>query len=143
TKRGGEKAIEGSITATGFSATSGYQTTANLMGAAGNVDWRLTAGKAHEGDRRTPEGRISPTDYDTDQLSMHVGYQADKHYFAVKADQYRLEANTLAYFQSASVYRNFDVSLPKRDLQKTGLFYEGKNLNSWVNSVESSLYYQT
>lgn len=33
TKRGGEKALEGSLTATGFSATSGYSTSANLMGA--------------------------------------------------------------------------------------------------------------
>lgn len=143
TKRGGDEPIQGSITATGLSATSGYSTTANLMGAAGNVDWRLTAGKAHEGDRRTPEERISPTDYDTDQLSMHVGYSADNHYFAVKADQYRLEANTLAYFQDPTEYTEFDVSLPQRDLQKFGLFYEGKNLSPVVTKVESSLYYQT
>lgn len=143
TKRGGEKALEGSVTATGFSATSGYQTTANLMGAAGNVDWRLTAGKAHEGDRRTPEGRITPTDYDTDQLSMHVGYTADNHYFAVKADQFRLEANTLPYFQNESQYSRFDLSLPQRDLQKFGLFYEGTNLNSVITNIETSLYYQT
>ncbi len=143
TKRGGEKALEGSVTATGFSATSGYSTTANLMGAAGNVDWRLTAGKAHEGDRRTPEGRITPTDYDTDQLSMHVGYTADNHYFAVKADQFRLEANTLAFFQDPTEYPEFDVSLPQRDLQKTGLYYEGQNLNSFVTNLEASIYYQT
>lgn len=143
TKRGGEKALEGSITATGFSATSGYSTTANLMGAAGNVDWRLTAGKAHEGDRRTPEGRITPTDYDTDQLSMHVGYTAGKHYFAAKADQFRLEANTLPFFQNESQYDRFDLSLPQRDLQKFGLYYEGVNLSPVVTKLESSLYYQT
>lgn len=143
TKRGSSKPIEGSITATGFSATSGYSTTANLMGAAGDIDWRLTAGKAHEGDRRTPEGRISPTDYDTDQLSMHVGYTADNHYFAVKADQFRLEANTLAFFQDPSKYPEFDVSLPQRDLQKTGLYYEVQNLNSLVTNLEASIYYQT
>lgn len=143
TKRGGKKALEGSVTATGFSATSGYSTTANLMGAAGNVDWRLTAGKAHEGDRRTPEGRISPTDYDTDQLSLHVGYTSGKHYFAAKADQYRLEANTLPYFQNDSQYERFELSLPQRDLQKVGLFYEGLNLSPVVTRVESSLYYQT
>ena len=143
TKRGSTKPIEGSITATGFSATSGYSTSANLMGAAGDIDWRLTAGKAHEGDRRTPDGRISPTDYDTDQLSMHVGYTSGKHYFAAKADQYRLEANTLPYFQNESQYDRFDLSIPQRDLQKFGLFYEGVNLSPVINKVESSVYYQT
>src|SRR5690554_6079556 len=113
------------------------------MGAAGDIDWRLTAGKAHEGDRRTPEGRISPTDYDTDQLSMHVGYTSGKHYFAAKADQYRLEANTLPYFQNESQYSGFDLSIPQRDLQKFGLFYEGINLSSLVARVEGSMYYQT
>src|SRR5690554_1599407 len=113
------------------------------MGAAGDIDWRLTAGKAHEGDRRTPDGRISPTDYDTDQLSMHVGYTSGKHYFAAKADQYRLEANTLPYFQNESQYSRFDLSLPQRDLQKFGLFYEGTNLNSVITNIETSLYYQT
>src|SRR5690554_7330529 len=138
TKRGGSKPLEGSVTATGFSATSGYSTTANLMGAAGNVDWRLTAGKAHEGDRRTPEGRISPTDYDTDQLSMHVGYTSGKHYLAAKADQFRLKANTFPFFQETDLYREFDVSLPQRDLQKFGLYYEGVNLNSWRSEEHTS-----
>src|SRR5690554_929184 len=143
TKRGGSKPLEGSVTATGFSATSGYSTTANLMGAAGDIDWRLTAGKAHEGDRRTPEGRITPTDYDTDQLSMHLGYTAGKHYFAAKADQFRLEANTLAFFQDPTEYPVFDVSLPQRDLQKFGLYYEGTNLSPWVTNLEASAYIQT
>src|SRR5690554_6633305 len=143
TRRGGSKPLEGSVTATGFSATSGYSTTANLMGAGGGLDWRLTASKAHEDDRRTPEGRISPTDYDTYQFSMHLGYATGKHYFAVKADQFRLEANTLAFFQGESDYEEFDVSLPQRDLTKYGLFYEGTNLSPVVTNVETSLYYQT
>lgn len=143
TKRGGSKPLEGSVTATGFSATSGYSTTANLMGAGGGLDWRLTASKAHEGDRRTPEGRISPTDYDTDQFSMHLGYATGKHYFAAKADQFRLEANTFPFFQETDLYREFDVSLPQRDLQKFGLYYEGVNLNSWVTNIEASAYIQT
>src|SRR5690554_1271120 len=143
TKRGGSKPLEGSVTATGFSATSGYSTTANLMGAGGGLDWRLTASKAHEGDRRTPEGRLNPTDYENDQVSLHVGYTADNHYFAAKADQFRLEANTLPYFQNESQYDRFDLSIPQRDLQKFGLFYEGVNLSPVINKVESSVYYQT
>lgn len=64
---------------------------------------------------------------------------------ALKLDQHRLEANTLPYFSDleASKYKAFEVSLPKRDMQKAGLFYEGKNLNPWMKSLETSLYYQT
>lgn len=141
TRRGGERPLEGSLSATGYSATDGFRTTANLQGALGAVDWRLTAGFGDEDDRRTPDGRLRPSSHAQDQLSAHLGYTAGNHYWALKADQYRLEADV--YNQVPEGFDAFSIRLPQRDLRKVGLFYEGDSPLPWVESLEASLYHQT
>lgn len=141
TRRGGEAPLEGSVSVTGHSATRGHQASATLQGASGDVDWRLTGGLAEQGDRRTPEGRLTPSGHEQDQLSAHLGYRIDGHYLALKAEQYRLEADV--HNPTPSGFSDFTIRLPRRDLRKVGLFYEGEELSPRLNRVEASLYRQT
>ncbi|MCE8021887.1 TonB-dependent receptor [Halomonas sp. MCCC 1A11036] len=141
TRRGGEALLEGSISATGYSATRGYQTSATLQGASGGIDWRITGSLAEEGDRRTPEGTLTPSSHEQDQLSAHLGYSSGNHYLAIKAEQYRLEADV--YNPTPAGFSAFDILLPQRDLRKVGLFYEGEELSPRLNRVEASVYHQS
>lgn len=142
TRRGGDTPFSGSVTATGHSATRGGSTSATLQGARGNVDWRVSAGVGDEGDRRTPDGTLDNTGHAHDQLSTHLGYRFNaQHYLAFKADQYRLEADV--YSPPPAGFTDFSVSLPQRDLRKSGLFYEGTELTPWLGELKASVYYQT
>ncbi|MCE8011924.1 TonB-dependent receptor plug domain-containing protein [Billgrantia desiderata] len=141
TRRGGERPLEGSVSATGFSATRDYHSSATLQGASGAVDWRVTGSLADEGDRRTPEGRLSPSGFEQDQLSTHFGFRQGDHYVALKAEQYRLEADV--YNPLPEGFTEFSIRLPQRDLRKVGLFYEGEPSSPAVSRVEASLYHQT
>jgi hemoglobin/transferrin/lactoferrin receptor protein len=59
----------------------------------------------------------------------------------VKADQYRLDADV--YSPPKPGIESLQVGLPKRDLRKVGLFYEGERLSPLIDNLEASLYYQT
>lgn len=141
TRRGGELPVEGSITATGRTATRGGGASATLQGANGDLDWRVSAGLSDDGDRRAADGRLTSTEYSHDQFSTHLGYRLDNHYLAFKADQYRVDADV--YSPPKEGFESLFVSLPKRDLRKVGLFYEGEDLSPLINGLEASLYYQT
>lgn len=137
TKRGGKRPVEGSATGSYFSATSGYRAAASVAGATGGFDYRLSAGRSEQGDQRTPDGRLEPSDFDDSSLSGHLGYAWGNHYLSMKAQQYKLAAN--GYTGDP----NFTLELPARDLRKIGLFYEGSGFASWLTNIKADVYYQT
>lgn len=141
TKKGAEKPFE--LTATGgyLSATDGYRASLSAGGTldagAGQLDYRLSYGRMDQGDRHTPDGVLVPSDVSDRNLSAHLGYRLDNHYFGLKAQRYDLQANVYVG------QPDFLISLPHRDLRKYGLFYEGTNLTPWLDRVAVDLYRQT
>ncbi len=142
TKRGADKPFSFSTTAGYMSATDGHRLSATAAGTvdagSGALDYNLSLGKMKQGDRRTPDGKLSPSDIEDQNLSAHLGYRLGQHYFGLKAQAYDLGANVYVDSQS-----DFFISLPHRDLRKTALFYEGSELAPWLNKFSASLYRQT
>lgn len=141
TKHGAAKPFALSATAGYLSASKGYRASVTASGTVdagpGALDYSLSAGKMRQKDRRTPDGRVSPSDVDDRNLSAHLGYRLGQHYFGVKAQAYDLAANVY------TGQSNFSIALPSRDLRKTGLFYEGTQLTPWLTKFSASLYRQT
>lgn len=136
TKRGGDKPIEGSISAGYFSATDGYRTSLSLGGRSGAFDYRFSLGKSDRGNRETPNGPLVPSDTQDQTKALHLGYANGNKYFFFKFQDYDLSAN---------VYTGdpiFNIKLPKRDLTKNAFFYEGTDLTPWMTSLKASVYHQ-
>ena len=141
TKRGAAKPLEVTTGAGWISATEGYRASASAAGTvaagAGELDYRLTVGRMDQGDRRTPEGVLEQSDTQDRTISAHVGYRLGDHYFGLKALNYDLAANVHTGDPL------FAIELPKRDLRKLGLFYEGTDLAPWLTRLTFDLYGQT
>ena len=141
TKKGAQKPIEVTATAGYMSATDGYRvgvTAAGTLDAgAGALDYRLSYGRMDQGDRNTPDGVLEGSDINDRNLSAHVGFRQGSHYFGLKAQRYDLAANVYTGMPE------FQISLPHRDLRKTGLFYEGTQLTPWLDRLAVDLYRQT
>jgi len=137
TKRGGDKPFGGSFSAGYFSATKGYRTSLTLNGKQGGFDYRLTLGKSDRKDRETPTGSLVPSDIQDQNISAHLGYEFGNHYLAFKFQDYDLSANV---YTGAP---NMSIKLPKRDLTKGGLYYEGTDLTPWMSKLTASMFYQT
>lgn len=141
TKRGAAQPFAASVTAGYLSATRGHRLSANAAGTfaagPGALDYNLSVGRMRQGDRRTPDGRLTPSDVEDRNVSGHLGYRLDKHYVGLKVQSYDLAANVYVG------QPNFRISLPNRDLFKTALFYEGTALTPWLTKLSVNLHRQT
>lgn len=141
TKRGAAQPLNLSVTAGYLSATRGHRLSATAAGTVdagpGALDYNLSLGRMKQDDRRTPDGRLVPSDVEDRNVAGHVGYRLGRHYLGIKAQAYDLAANV--YVDQPG----FLISLPHRDLRKTALFYEGTQLTPWLTSLSASLYRQT
>ncbi len=153
TKRGAPKPIQIEMGGASYSGTAGWQGWAAASGTVGQFDYRLSGGFSDHGDRRVPvgqytsTGRLDGTSYSNDNLSAHLGYtfgEQGNHYIALKAEQHRLK--TESWTDPATLtypITRFNIDLPKRDLRKVGVYYDGKDLSPVVRKVHVDAYYQT
>jgi hemoglobin/transferrin/lactoferrin receptor protein len=144
TKRGADKPVQVEIGGTWYSGTAGWQGWGAVSGTVGDFDYRLSGSLDDHGDRRVPEGgytstgRLDGTSFGNDNISAHLGYR-----FALKATQHRLwtenwiDPSTLEY-----PIIDFNIDLPKRDLRKVGVYYDGEDISDVVRKVHVDAYYQ-
>ena len=153
TKKGADKPVQAEIGGTYYSGSDGWQGWAAASGTVGNFDYRFSGSLDDHDDRRvprgqyTPSGRLDRTTFSGDNLSAHLGYrfgEADNHYIAFKASQNRLssEAWTDPDILTGTT-TDFYLDLPKRDLRKYGLYYDGAEISDIVRRVHVDAFYQT
>ena len=106
TKTGAAKPFSLSATAGYLSATRGHRASATAAGTVntgpGALDYNLSVGRMKQGDRRTPEGTLAPSDVEDRNISGHLGYRLGQHYFGVKAQAYDLAANVYVASKASS-----------------------------------------
>ena len=141
TRKGADKPFQLTARAGWISATRGHRASVTAAGTvaagAGALDYRLSFGRMEQGDRRTPDGVLVDSSTSDRNVSAHLGYRQGDHYFGLRAQAYDL---------AAQVYTgdpDFIIDLPRRDLRKAALFYEGSNLTPWLDKLSVDLYRQT
>jgi len=137
TKKGADKPLEISTQAGYFSASKGYRASTALSGSQAGFDYRLGVSRSELNDRATPKGRLKPSSTDDSNISAHLGYQAGPHYIAAKAQRYDVAAEV--FWKKDGVL----MDLPKRELNKVGLFYQGNQLTETLDKLKIDIYRQT
>ena len=137
TKKGADKPLEISTQAGYFSATKGYRASTALSGSQAGFDYRLGVSRSELNDRSTPKGRLKPSSTDDSNISAHLGYQAGPHYLAAKVQRYDVAAEV--FWKKDGVL----MDLPKRELNKIGLFYQGDQLTDTLDKLKIDVYRQT
>lgn len=136
-KRGADKPVEVTTRAGYLGGNDGYRASASVAGTVDNLDYRLSFSKSDLGDRETPNGPLSPSGSEDRDIHAFLGYRMGNHYIGLRAQDYDL---------SADVYTgspDFSIDLPKRDLRKYSVFYEGENLTPWMSMLKLDAYTQT
>ncbi len=153
TKRGADKPIQAEIGGTYNSGTAGWKGWGAVSGTVDNFDYRFSGSLDDHDDRRVPNGqytnngRLDGTSFGNDNISAHLGYtfgDAGNHYIALKAEQHRLSTESWtdpAYLTYPII--DFNIDLPKRDLRKVGLYYDGTDISDVIRKVHVDAYYQT
>ncbi len=137
TKRGADKPVEFATHSGYLGANEGWRAAASVAGTVGNFDYRLSYSKSDLNDRETADGALVPSGGSDRDIHAFMGYRMDNHYFGLRVQDYDL---------AADVYTGdpaFNISLPKRDLRKYGIFYEGTDLTPWLKLLKLDAYRQT
>uniref|UniRef100_UPI002FDE9EB7 TonB-dependent receptor n=1 Tax=Tabrizicola sp. TaxID=2005166 RepID=UPI002FDE9EB7 len=141
TKKGAEDPFQLSATTGYMSATRGYRLSLSGGGTvelgAGALDYRLSYGRMHQGDRHTPDGVLDDSEVADGSLALHLGYRTGAHYFGLGAEAYDLSAKV------HTGVPDFYIDLPHRDLRKVSLFYDGTQLTPWLDLLHLDAYRQT
>ncbi|NLD15172.1 MAG: TonB-dependent receptor [Gammaproteobacteria bacterium] len=152
-----------------FSGSKGKQVSAAVTGTLDRFDYRLSASADDHKDRRVAKGRHSPdstklpnSGSENKDVSLHLGLklgERENHYLSFKANEHRLKADgwednfslvkglpAAGIVDSVSAghidVTQFNANLPKRDLKKAGLYYEGTDLSPLVRKVSGDIFYQ-
>ncbi|OUS20484.1 hypothetical protein A9Q95_09005 [Rhodobacterales bacterium 59_46_T64] len=140
-KKGAQVPFEMTTTVGYFSATRGYRVSHAMAGTVaagqGALDYRIGLGRSEQGNRHTSTGVLDPSDSEDKSLTLHLGYRQNNHYFALDAMAFDLSANSFTEID------DFTIALPKRDLRKFALSYEGVDLSPVVNKFSFSVFDQS
>lgn len=152
TRQGSEKAVELEVGGSYHSGSNGYQGYASVSGSADRFDYRVSvAGEEHE-DRVVASGSYSDTDklkgtsFDNTDINLHLGYKLGEnrnHQVSLKANQYKMSTDSWTDPTTLTFpIEEFNIQLPKRDLNKYGLYYEGQQLTGPIKRIQADGYYQ-
>lgn len=152
TRQGSEQAVELEVGGTYHSGSDGYQGYASVSGTVDRFNYRLSVtGEEHQ-DRVVADGPYSDTDklegtsFDNTDVNLHLGYKLGEnrnHQVSFKANQYKMSTDSWtdpATLEGA--IKEFSIQLPKRDLGKYGLYYEGTKLAGLIKRIQADSYYQ-
>lgn len=169
TKKGAADPVVVELGAGYFSGSKGKQAMAAVSGTLDRFDYRLSVSGDDHKDRRVAKGRHSPdskklpnSGSKNKDVSLHLGMKLgarENHYLAFKANRHKLEADgwednfslvnglpATGIVESVTGghidVTQFNANLPKRDLNKTGLYYEGTDLSPLVRKVNADVFYQ-
>ncbi|MDY0072135.1 MAG: TonB-dependent receptor [Thauera sp.] len=116
----------------------------------------------------SPKGKLDNSAYENEDLSLHLGMklgEGDRHYLALKANHHSLKAdgwqdpfalvtlknvdiNPMISGQQANIdiaeaeIAQFNANLPKRDLDKIGLYYQGSDFGPLLRKVSADVFHQ-
>lgn len=144
TKKGGDRPVQGEVNGTYLSATDGYSTSATLRGAAQGFEYRLFASNSEEEDRETPSGTPPTSATENRSASAYLAYDWGQHKLAASIDRYDLTSQSSTPPGTiGTMFSEFQLDLPQRDLQKVALFYDAEDLFPIIPKVHLDLYRQT
>ena len=141
TKKGGEKPVQGTVSAGYNTSADGWNASASLFGASNGWKYRLTAAAEENDELDTPAGKMEKTSFSSKSAGLFVSYDINEdNTVGLTLDHYDLA------FQSSTVDQGpedgFLVDVPKWERSKMSLFQESRNVTEQLQRVRTDVFYQ-
>jgi len=143
TKKGGERPLQAEASATYDTSATGRVGYASAFGRYEGLSYRVSGSLTDYGNRRTPDGTLDNTSYETRDLSAFLGHDWKKISIGATVEDYQSDINshtpegttnsTLTYFQ---------LDLPQWDRRKAGAFFEARDITEFFTRVRVDGFYQ-
>lgn len=143
TKKGGERPVQGEVSAGMTSGNSGTSVSGSIFGAFNGWEYRVSASHEKADNLHTPLGEVENTDFSAKNASLYLAYNFNEDVKAgLTLDHYDLDFNTGLQDMAEAGYDDFLVAVPKWKRTKVGAFVEAKNLTENLVRVRADAFYQ-
>ena len=152
TREGADNPVEVELGGRWHSGSDGRQGFVSISGDKNGFDYRMSVSGEEHQDRIVADGPYSTTNtldstaFNNTDINLHLGYRfgANKQQrLMFKANQHQLSTDSWTDPNILSgAIKEFSIKLPKRDLTKTGLYYQADNLSPLIKKVQADAYYQ-
>ena len=143
TKKGGERPVQGEVSAGMTSGNSGTSVSGSIFGAFNGWEYRVSASHEKADNLHTPLGEVENTDFSAKNASLYLAYNFNEDVKAgLTLDHYDLDFNTGLQNMTAAGYDDFLVAVPEWKRTKVGAFVEAKNLSDNLVRVRADAFYQ-
>ncbi len=142
TKKGGEKPLEGEVSAGISTAASGKTASASLFGANEGWKYRFTAAIEDDDELNTPKGDMKNTYFSSKSASGFLSYDITPNAtVGATISYYDLEfgSSSVTYYNTST---DFAVDVPEWKQTKFGLFGEFTNVNDYLVRLRADAYWQ-
>lgn len=138
TKKGGDKPVQGEVSAGLNTSASGKSASASLYGQVNGWKYRLNAGIEDNDNLRTPKGDMPNTYFSARNASGFLSYDFSSDATVGGS----LEYYDLEFGSSDVSTPGFAVDVPKWTRMKTALFGEFKNISDSLVRLRTDAFYQ-
>ncbi len=143
TKKGGDKPVQADLSGTYNSAYKAMTSGASLYGSVNNFEYRLSASYTDADDLHAPSGRIEDTSFMNRDLSGYVGYKWDEGSLGMKLESFWSNSNSpVLPVMTARGKADMQLDLPEWKRDKVGLFFEQRDITSWLAKIKANAFYQ-
>ena len=140
TKKGGKEPVEGSLSLAYNGASAGHSESGSIYGSVKGFDYRLSASYNEQGQLRTPIGLVPYSSFKQQNYSAYLAYNFMQNYKV--GASYDYFNSDISSGSQSSGYENFFVKMPEWSRQKAALFFEAKNIASFMPKLRIDFFYQ-
>lgn len=138
TKKGGNKPVQGEVSAGMNTSSSGKSAAASIYGGKNGWNYRLSAAIEDNGNLETPKGEMPNTYFRSKNVGGFLSYDITPDAtVGGTLDYYDLEFGSTAYGMP-----DFAVDVPKWNRTKSAVFTEVKNISQVFKRLRADAYYQ-
>lgn len=143
TKKGGEKPIQGTVSASYDSGVKGYSTSLALYGSLKNFYYRAEGTRTDAGDRIDSDGdEMDYTEYENTNVRVLAGYKTDKFDFGIEHSDYRSDNEVRTGLENDPDF-SMEMALPEWNRKKTAVYAEYSEPSNFLSKVRLDAYHQT
>jgi len=143
TKKGGERILQGSLSAQYDSGTKGTDTTFSVYGSNKGFYYRAEGSLGNHKDRIDSDGDdMTNTEYDNRDVRFLFGYEGKKFATGIEHSDYKSDNEVRTGMENDPDFAMV-MDLPEWTRKKTSAYAEFKNLSKYISKIRLDAYKQT
>jgi hemoglobin/transferrin/lactoferrin receptor protein len=144
TRKGGTEPLQLEASSGWNSATRGDERFASVFGDAGGLEYRVAAADSEHGKRDTPQGKIENTAFDNQSVYAWAGRDFGAQRLEFAYDRYESATGVFVEEEERTTFplTDFRIDVPRRDREKLALFYEWREVASFLPVVKANFHRQ-